>query len=111
MDWKSLSFYTYLIKMNRIGVSSYFILNIMVIIDFSCLPYLVGCFTIGRDFFQDGNRFIEHCCIINHHQSAIGTRFEVYAYALSLLEVGSTEEIAYGLNFDIEFISNAMHTA
>lgn len=47
-------------------------------------------------FFQNSQCFIKNGCIVQHHQTSIRTWFQMNAYAFALLEVMTTEEIAYG---------------
>ena len=75
------------------------------------LPELGKTLSLNGMLAQDGQCLVKDRSVIQHHQSAIGTRFEVDTHALSALEIMATEEIADRLDTHIQLISNAVHAA
>ena len=59
--------------------------------------------------FEDSKSFIEHCGVIDTHETTIRTWLEVDTHALTCLEVLATEEVTYGLYAYTEFVSDTVH--
>lgn len=68
-----------------------------------------GLFSVVFLFLKDFEGHIVDGRVVKDHDTAVGTRFDVYTEVFAEVIIASAKVIAYCLNCYIEFVSNFVH--
>ena len=59
-------------------------------------------------FFEDLYSHVIYSSVVKYYDTAVGTRFNVYANIFSKRVVAASKIVAYGLSGNVEFVGNTM---
>lgn len=74
-----------------------------------CFLVYAGLFGLLFLLFEDFESHVVDSRVIENNDATVRTRFDMNAYIFTKVVVAAAEVVAYGLNSDVEFVSDFVH--